>query len=266
MVNFFKGILGGVGNIIPGLSGSALLVIVGLYQKCINAITEIVKFKNLKKNILFLIPIGLGVVVGTVVIGNVLVYVLDKFPMQTSYAFLGFIVGTIPMLFKEANKKGFKKSYIIPLAIAIAAGFSLLLLKNSSAVQDLELHFIEKMILGFILAGSTIIPGISSTVLLSMIGYYEFYLVAVAKVDVIALLPVMIGLGIGAIMFAFLIKVLLDKHYGYTYYAISGFCIATIPAVIRGSFGFNLVTLISCLLAVIAFALTYYTSKQSKKQ
>ncbi|MDD4187586.1 MAG: DUF368 domain-containing protein [Bacilli bacterium] len=257
MANFFKGILGGIGNIVPGLSGGALFVIMGIYHKCITAITELVKLKNLKKNILFLMPIGLGVVVGTVLFGNIILFFLDIYPMQTTYAFVGFIIGTIPLLFKEANKHGFKKSYIIPLAITFFIGIALLFLKNYEGIQAGSLTFFESAVLGLVLAGSTVIPGISSTVILSLIGYYDYFLYAISKVDLVVLFPIFTGLGVGAIFLVFLVNFLLKKHYGYTYYAVSGFCIATIPAVIRGQFAFNLETLTSLIFAFIAFFITY---------
>lgn len=258
MINFFKGILGGIGNIIPGLSGSALLVIFGIYQDCLNSITEIIKFKNLKKNILFLIPIALGIGAGTVLFGNVLLFFLNRWPMPTSYSFLGFIIGTLPLLFKEANKEGFNKKYFIPLIITLIIGISLIYLKNTDIIQINKINFVEGIILGIVLASSTIIPGISSTVLLSIIGMYEVYLVAIAKVDIITLLPIAIGFTIGAVIFATLINFLLKKFYGYTYYFITGFVISTIPAVIKGNFGFNLISFLSILIAIITFSLTYY--------
>ncbi len=262
MANFFKGILGGIGNIIPGLSGAALLVILGVYQKIINAISELAKFKNIKKNIIFLLPIGLGVVIGTVVFGNILMYLLKEYPMQTSYSFTGFIIGTIPMLFKEANKEGFDKKYLISLSITFIIGLGLLSLKGYSNIQATDLTFIQGCILGLVLAGSTIIPGISSTVLLNLLGFYQYYLKAVSTLDIISLFPVMIGLGIGALIFIFIINYLLKNHYGYTYYTVSGFCIATIPAVIIGKPSLDLVTFFSILCAIGAFLLTYYVGKK----
>lgn len=266
MANFFKGIIGGVGNIVPGLSGSALLVVLGVYQECIKAVTEIVKFKNLRKNILFLLPIGIGVIIGTVLFGNILLFLLDRYPMPTSYAFLGFLVGTIPLLFKEANKEGFNIKYLIPLFITFLIGISLLFFKNYDGLQVADLTFMQSCFLGFVLAGSTVIPGISSTVLLSLLGFYDYYLHAISKIDIVALFPIMIGLGAGGIIFVFLIHFLLKKYYGYTYYAVAGFCIATIPAVMRGHFLFNLETLISIISAIVAFAITIYIGKRCENK
>ncbi len=265
MANFLKGILGGIGNIVPGLSGSALLVILGIYQESINAITELIKFKNIKKNILFLMPIGLGVIFGTILFGNILLFLLEEYSMPTSFSFIGFILGTIPLLFKEANKEGFNFKFLIPMVITLVIGIVLLNLKDYNGVQAEALTFIEKMALGFVLAASTIIPGISSTVLLSLLGFYDFYLTAIAHVDIIELFPVVIGLCIGAIIFVLLMHFLLKKLYGYTYYAVSGFCIATIPAVLRGKVGFDLITFISIVCAISAFAMTYMVSKKSCK-
>lgn len=266
MINFFKGIIGGIGNIIPGLSGSALLIIFGIYQECLNAITEIVQFKNLKKNILFLIPIALGIGIGTVLFGNILLFFLNRWPMPTSYGFLGFIIGTLPLLFKEANKEGFKKQYLIPLAFTFLIGITLILLKNAEVMQMDSISFGQSVILGFVLASSTIIPGISSTVLLSIIGMYDVYLLAIAKIDIITLMPAGIGFVIGVVFFAFVINFFMKKHYGYTYYFITGFVIATIPAVVRGSLGYNLDSLFAIIIAIVTFSLTYRIGKVNVKE
>lgn len=267
MINFFKGVIGGIGNIIPGLSGSALLIIFGIYQSCLDAITEIVRFKNLKKNILFLLPIAFGIAIGTVLFAKIIRFFLNQWPMPTSYAFLGFIIGTLPLLFKEANKEGFNIKYLIPLVITAGIGIFLMLLKNAEVLQMTNISLGQGIILGAVLASSSIIPGISSTVLLSIIGMYDVYLKAIDQIDVVLLFPIGIGFVAGVIFFAFVISFLLKKHYGYTYYFITGFVISTIPAVLRGSLGINWMSLISIIIAICSFLLTYSVGiKRSKKE
>ena len=99
MKNFFKGIIVGIGGIAPGLSGSVLLVIFGLYQKTINAIGTL--FKKFKKNIMFLVPLFLGFGVGVLLFSKVVDYLLNTFEMQTRFAFLGLVIGTIPLRSKK---------------------------------------------------------------------------------------------------------------------------------------------------------------------
>ena len=115
MKNFFKGIIVGIGGIAPGLSGSVLLVIFGLYQKTINAIGTL--FKNFKKNIMFLVPLFLGFGVGVLLFSKVVDFLLNTFEMQTRFAFLGLVIGTIPLFYKEVKKEGFSKKYYILIVI-----------------------------------------------------------------------------------------------------------------------------------------------------
>lgn len=86
MINFFKGIIVGIGGIAPGLSGSVLLVIFGLYESVINSIGTF--FKNIRKNIKFLFPICCGFGVGVIIFSKIINYFLTKFEMPTRYLFL----------------------------------------------------------------------------------------------------------------------------------------------------------------------------------
>ena len=104
-MNFLKGIVIGLGAVAPGLSGSILLVIFGLYRKTIAAISGL--FKNFKKNILFLIPLGLGVLLGIILFSKLVDWLLIQYQMQTRFAFLGLILGSVHLFWREVRKKGF---------------------------------------------------------------------------------------------------------------------------------------------------------------
>ena len=97
--NFLKGIVAGIGGIAPGLSGSVLLVILGLYEKTVHAVGTL--FKNFKENIKFLLPLLAGLGIGILLFSKVVDFLLVNFAFQTRYAFLGLIVGTIPLFYRE---------------------------------------------------------------------------------------------------------------------------------------------------------------------
>ena len=103
MQNFFKGIIAGIGGIAPGLSGSVLLVILGLYQKTVSAIGTL--FKNFKENVKFLFPLFLGFGVGVLLFSKVIDFFLNNFEMYTRFAFLGLVIGTVPLFYKEVKKE-----------------------------------------------------------------------------------------------------------------------------------------------------------------
>lgn len=110
MKTFFKSVIIGTflggGAILPGISSGVLCVIFGIYEKLVNSILGI--FKDFKNNFKFLLPICLGGFIGVLLFGNGLNYLFASFPMQSNFAFMGLIIGTIPALVKQSNKNGFK--------------------------------------------------------------------------------------------------------------------------------------------------------------
>ena len=109
---------------------------------------------------------------------------------------------------------------------------------------------------GILIASSTIIPGISSTVLLSMIGMYGIYINAINTINITILFPIIMGFLVGGFILSKIITKLLNKYYGYTYFAILGFTISTIPALIKTKLVLDQNLIIGLILAIIAFYLT----------
>lgn len=262
MINFIKGIFVGIFNIIPGLSGSALLIILNLYEKCIDAISNIMK--KPRENILFLFPIGIGILLGTFLFSKIILLLLENYPTQTFIVFTGFLLGTIPHLFKEATKKGFKDSYIIPFLFTLSLGIIMLFFDTEDISYQINydfLSFIKYFLIGILLCLSTIIPGISSTVLLSLFNLYGIYIYSISSLNLFVLIPTITSLLLTTFILSKLINYLLNNYYGYTYFAILGFTISTIPSLITFNITFNTSFIISIFLGLLAFFITNYSFK-----
>ena len=108
-MNFFKGIIVGIGGVAPGLSGSVLLIIFGLYQKTLDALGTL--FVNFKRNIRFLLPVVAGMFTGVLLFSKIINFFLNNYEMPTRFCFLGLILGTLPMVWNEVKKEGFSKKY-----------------------------------------------------------------------------------------------------------------------------------------------------------
>jgi putative membrane protein len=260
-----KGLLIGIGNIAPGFSGGALAMILGIYEDMLHAVNNF--FKDIKKHFLYLLPIGLGAVVGIVGFSNVLKYLLKTYPMPTSFIFAGLIIGTLPVLFKRANKRGFKKSYILPFLITLAVALSFVFIETGygnvrmAAHAGFSVSALPALIsCGFLIAGSIVIPGVSGSVMLMLFGVYGMVLEAISTIDIPVLLPLCIGLGIGVLVFTKLMEYLLKNYYGITYYAILGFVIGAIPEVITG-FSWDYAGMLSIVLLLVSFVVSYWFSK-----
>lgn len=261
MINFLKGIIVGIGGIAPGLSGSVLLVIFGLYEKTIEAIGSI--FKNFKKNVLFLIPLFAGFGVGILLFSKVVDYLLVNFEMYTRFAFLGLVLGTIPLFYKEVKKNGFENKYYIPMLIAFVIGLILFFFNKNIFPTVTNPNVIQSAMLGVAVAGSTIVPGVDSAIILSALGLYELYVSSVANLNIPVLIPAAFGLGIGALLISYFVNKLLKKHYTITFSIIFGLFLSIIPSVLNEScyIGFNIQTLISIIVAIAGFAFSYFLGK-----
>lgn len=258
MINFFKGIVVGIGGIAPGLSGSVLLVIFGLYQKTINAVSSV--FKEFKKSILFLVPLFAGFGVGVLLFSKVVDFLLTSFEMQTRFAFLGLVLGTIPLFYREVKKEGFSKKYYLVIAAAAIFGLALFTLNNSGFRQIENPNLFQSVLLGVAVAGSSIVPGVDSAVILSSLGLYELYVSSLANLDFNILIPAGVGLAVGALVISFVMNFFIKKFYTVTFSVIFGLFISIIPNVLSDKcrLGINLASIISVVVMVLGFALSFY--------
>ena len=258
MYNFLKGIIVGIGGIAPGLSGSVLLVILGLYQKTINAIGTI--FKNFKKNITFLVPLFLGFGIGVIIFSKIVDFLLENYEMYTRFTFLGLVIGTVPLFYREVKKEGFKKKYYWIMLVSACAGFALFFLNKDLFPVITNPNLFQSVLLGVAVAGSSIIPGVDSAVILSSLGLYELYVGSIADFNLSVLLPAAVGLGLGALIISFIMNKLLSRFYTITFSVIFGLFLSIIPNVLNGSciLGPNFASVISMILALIGFGVSFF--------
>ena len=258
MNRFLKGIIVGIGGIAPGLSGSVLLVILGLYQKTINAIGNI--FKNFKENVKFLFPLVLGFGIGVIIFSKIVDFLLENYEMYTRFTFLGLVLGTIPLFYKEVKKEGFNKKYYIVMAIAAIAGICLFSFNKNLFPVITDPNLFQSVILGVAVAGSSIVPGVDSAVILSSLGLYELYVGSIADFNLSILIPAGVGLVLGVLVISFIIIKLIKRFYTATFSVIFGLFISIIPNVLNSScvLGANLASVISIILAIIGFGISFF--------
>lgn len=229
IINCIKGIALGAGAILPGISSGVLCVVFGIYEKLIDSILNF--FKDIKGNSKFLFPLVLGVGLGIILFGNILKFLFNTYPLQTNFTFIGLVLGSIPILLKQANsKKGFRLHYLIYLFSSFL--LTILSLKIEMSINQsfytMEYNFIYLIFCGFCMSVGVVVPGVSSTVILTILGVYQTYLDAVASLNIYILFPMGIGLLIGGIIFLKIIQKLLKNYFVQTYYVIIGFVISSV--------------------------------------
>lgn len=289
------GIVVGMANVIPGVSGGTLAVVFNVYDQFINAITF--NLKAIWKNKKFVFPILGGMALGVLIFSKIISFLYTHFPFQTNCFFTGLIIGSIPLLFSLMKNGGEKKvekfeggaSRIISLVICAAAGFTLLMIVNylensfdKSSVENMILPdfstklMIRIFIAGFIGAVAMIVPGISGSLLMLMMGVYTIIITAIPALfnpdtmfhAFFLLLPNGIGVLLGLLCGAKAISFLLKKLPHQTYAVIFGLICGSILVVFPGFTGFASVTgFISAVLCIICgAAIAYFSSKFEAKK
>lgn len=291
LMNFFKGVLFGASNLIPGMSGGTMLVITNIYDKLLNAIANI--FKKFKSVILFLLIFAIGAVIGVLGGGIFLKKVmLEYLPLPTYCFFAGVILGSVPMLAKPIIKKtNFK--YIIAFVLGALAVIGLMFLglafnkESSVGIGEISPKFSDYLLLfisGFIGCFAMLIPGVSGVLMLVVFNYYGTFMDAIANIThfsmesyhnvILVLLPVGLGILAGLIPSSKLLSFMFKKFQVGSYFAILGFVLGSIPVIFVNFFigyGSNdaYINTLQIILGVLAlplgFVLSFLLSKLKKK-
>lgn len=289
LFDIIKGMLIGVANIIPGVSGGTMMVSMGVYEKIIGVVNNL--FKDIKKSILTLLPLGIGMVLGVAVFSFIIPWCLEVYPLPTSLCFIGLILGGVPTIVKPAKESLHKegKSISVPHIIAFVFFFVLAVgmaamndVQSSSASFDLNIGFmIAIFIIGVVTAATMVVPGVSGSLVLMILGYYEGimssisgFIAAVFAWDwsliwyyVGVLAPFGIGVVVGIFAVAKLIEFLFNKFPSITYCGILGLIIASPIAIIikMGHNNINVLTaIIGVVLLVVGAWFTYWFGKKTE--
>ena len=258
MERFFKGIIVGIGGVAPGLSGSVLLIIFGMYQKTLDALGSL--FGNLKENLRFLLPLLAGMGLGVLLFSRVIDFCLGNFEMPTRFCFLGLILGTVPMVWREVRKEGFGKGYYLLVLLSAAAGIWMFTLSPGNFPQVTDPTLMQSVLLGVAVAATAIIPGVDPAVFLTSLGFYEMYVHALATLELAILGPMVLGLAAGAVGISFVMSQLFRRFYTATYSVIFGIFLSMIPNMLNESCvpAVDVQTAVSLVLMILGFGLSYY--------
>ena len=261
LLNCILGIAIGSGAILPGISSGVICVIFGIYEKLIDSILNF--FKDVKNNFKFLFPIITGVIIGVFIFSNILKFFLFQFPLQTKSIFIGLILGSIPSLFKEVNKNSkFKLKYLLYTLVAFIVGIVSVILENKIGTNSINQNFnyIYLILSGFAMSIGIIVPGVSSTIILMIMGIYNIYLTSISNLYFPVLIPIGIGIVLGSIILMKTTNFLLKHFYEKTFYSIIGFTLGSIFVLLP-----NNIIGINGVISLICIILGYYIFDLIKK-
>lgn len=264
MVNFLKGIFIGSAAILPGISSGVICMVTGLYEKLINSILNF--FKDIKSNIKFLLPISLGAMFGIVLFSDLIIYCFDKIPVQIKSCFIGLLLGSLVSLIKKTTIEDTSLKCVstyLCFFICFFIGIGLIIMEKyihySTDYISNEYSTMFLVLVGFIMSLGIVVPGVSSTVILMILGVYNTYLSAISVINVSFLFPILVGIIIGSLILMKVIQVLLEKFHTQTMFGIIGFGLGSIFILYPG-YSLNIISLISIILLLLG----YYIGKSIK--
>lgn len=219
---------------VPGVSGGTMAILLGIYDKLISAISNF--FKDFKGNLIYLIKFCIGSFIGIGSLAFVIKWLLEKFPLPVSFFFLGAVIGGIPALYKKTKTSKIKVSsviyFLVGLAIVISIGFIPTGNIDVSSGSGL-LHYILLLVTGVIIALALVLPGISTSHMLLVLGMYDSMLAAITKFDVVYVGILGIVTLIGIFLITKPLEWTMNKFPHQTYCMIIGFVLGSTSEIFR---------------------------------
>lgn len=245
-LDVLRGAVIGLANVIPGVSGGTMMVSMGIYDKLIYSINNL--FKKFKECFRILLPYLVGMLAAIVVGAFTLKKAFEVYPLPTNALFIGLILGSVPLILKQmkGEKIGWQGILAFVLLFALVVGLKLVEANNRTAITLNVGTVLLMVVLGAICSAAMVIPGVSGSMILKTLGFYEPVVTEAIPAAVKALtsgnwgvffqnigilLPFLVGIIAGIFGIAKLIAVLMEKWKGRTYCGILGMVLAS-PVVI----------------------------------
>jgi putative membrane protein len=221
----FCGFFLGLSVVAPGISGSVMAVMMGIYRKLLAIATN--PFKDFKKNFFYLFPMGIGAALSFAMFILSFSYLFETYEKATYLLFMGLIAGNLPVVLRNACQGGFKARYIIGALVSFALAIGIGVLRSgmsdvlAGSVSDPTLLYLS--ICGLASGITSMIPGMSVSMILILLGVYNFLMRSVKNIDIPVILVFGGCLVIGMLAFSRVTKFTFDRFHGFAYMVVFGF-------------------------------------------
>lgn len=241
IILIIKGFFIGIAKIIPGVSGAFLAITFNLYEPGLDAITNF--FNNPKKNFLFLLKVGTGIIIGIIMFSKIITYLFSNYYFLTMFFFIGLILGGLIPIIKNNEKNNY---FIITISLIIFYLISIIINMKYIQIENNKTSIFLYLISGLIDAASTVVPGISGTAILLLLGTYNDIISIISNITHVEIIinnlhvffPYTIGMFIGIIIFTKLMHSLFKKTHANTISFIIGISSSTLLILIIKTLAF----------------------------
>lgn len=242
----------GISVIAPGISGSIMAVMMGIYDDLINIISN--PFKGFKKNFMYLLPMGIGAVISMLLLLKALDFLFENFTVPAYLLFMSLIAGSVPSVFEEAKKDTLKKKYFIGTALAFAFALSIGILAKSDFAIAIDTANTQSTAMklylpacGGVAGMMSMVPGMSISMLLMMFGIYEPLLGLATGLmspdnwftapwygDALTVGTVVLAFLVGMVLFSNITKTVFKKYHSLGFLMVLGFMSGSIVSIFPG--------------------------------
>ena len=251
-----KGMIVGTGAILPGISGGVLCVAFGIYEPLMQVLSDPRKY--LKQHLSLFLPFAFGWLLGFLLLAGAVEAFFEVSPLSALTLFAGLIIGTVPGLLEEAEEKKSSWSWLLLSFLFFSLFFSLL---KESAVAAISANAFWYVFCGVVWGFSLIIPGLSSSSLLILLGLYQPMTAGIAALDFTVILPLLLGLSLTVILFSKIVVSLFTKQRSILLKVIAGIMLASavcmLPQITYEP--------LSLLLSVLCFLIGYLLARKMDK-
>ncbi|MBU9672421.1 DUF368 domain-containing protein [Planococcus sp. CP5-4] len=266
--NIYRGILMGISDLIPGVSGGTIAFILGIYDRLLESISGFFS-REWKKQLGFLVPLGIGIVITLLLFSRFIEFLLENHYEATQFFFMGLILGVLPYIMKQAEvKKNFTARHLVILLVIGAALASMAFIQtdeNVAPITELSLPtFFLLFFSGWIASMAMLLPGISGSFILLLIGVYSTAINALSTLNLPIVLAIGAGVMVGFVVSSKAISYLLEHFTYVTYAAIIGLILGSLFVVFPG-FAADPMTLVTSLITfMVGLVFTLWFSSPKK--
>lgn len=268
-----KGYAIGSSMSVPGVSGGTMAILLGIYDELISAVSNFLK--NIKGNFLFLLKVMIGAAAGIGSLSFLIKWLLEKFPLPVSVFFLGAVIGGVPALFKKTKESKLRFSSVIYFLLGLLIVISIGFIPEGSVDVSLGsgiTHYLMLLVTGIIIALALVLPGISTSHMLLVLGMYDAMLAAITEFDIIYIGIIGVATLIGVFLITKPLEWIMKTFPHQTYCMIIGFVIGStaeifrdkiLPAIPEQTNAFWWITF--AVMSAVAFALGFMAIKALSK-
>lgn len=235
--NIYRGMMMGASDVVPGVSGGTIAVVLGIYDRLIAAVNGLLS-KEWKKHLTFLIPLGFGILTAIFLLASGIEYLFEHYPIPTQFAFLGLIIGVLPYLFHKSEAKyRFKVNHYFLLLIGVAVVASMLFFRTGETTVITTISpstYLFLFVAGFVASAAMILPGISGSFLLLVLGAYNTIINAISELKVDIIFVVGCGILAGIVVMSKVIHYFLSHYTTATFAIIIGLVIGSVFVIFPG--------------------------------